>query len=117
MQEVIRQIKQKTLSMYKDKKAEIEDKKVTLSAQKYAEKKANVNVEVAKLDEALDLTIKQKQAKLNEEIALLRKEVADKKTNYDVVAKAEAEAEAEAEVAHVTRDIDVEISKLEKELA
>ena len=65
----------------------------------------------------LDLTIKQEQAKLNEKIALLRQEVADKKANYDVVAKAQADAEAEAEVAHALRDFDEEISKLEKELA
>lgn len=115
--EVIKKIKQQMLEQLKIERANTEAKKATIASQKYAEKKANVGVEIAKLDEMLDLTIKQEQAKLNEKIALLRKEVADKKANYDVVAKAQADAEAEAEVAHALRDFDEEISKLEKELA
>lgn len=115
--DVIKKIKQQMLEQLKVERANTEAKKATISSQKYAEKKANVDVEIAKLDEMLDLTIKQEQAKLNEKIALLRQEVADKKSNYDVVAKAQADAEAEAEVAHALRDFDEEISKLEKELA
>ena len=114
--EVIKKIKQQTLAQLKVERANAEAKKVAIAAQKYAEKKANVDAETAKLDEMLGLTINQEQAKLNEKIALLRQDVADKKANYDVVAKAEAEAEAEAELAHTLRDFDEEISKLQKEL-
>lgn len=117
MNEIIKQIKLSALEQLKAQRTEVANKKDILSAQKYADKKANIDVETAKLDEALDLAIKQKQAKLNEEIEILRKEVADKKANYDITAKAEAEAEAEAEVAHSLRDFDTEISKLENELA
>lgn len=117
MQEILKQLKQSFLNDLRAKRTETEAQKDILAAQKYADKKANVDVEIQKLDEALDLTIKQKQAKLNEEIALLRQEVAEKKANYDVVAKSEAETEAQAEVAHILRDFDTEIAKLESELA
>lgn len=117
MLDVIRQIKVSTLDKLKVERAETEKRKETIAAAKYAEKKANVDIETQKLDETLALAINQKQAKLNEEIAVLRKEVADKKANYDVIAKAEADREAEAEVAHALRDFDTEIAKLESELA
>ena len=117
MNERIKQLKLDMLRQLKAERANYEAKKTSIAAQKYAEKKANVNVEAQKLDEMLDLTIKQETAKLNEKIALLRKEVADKKANYDTTAKAQADAEAEAEVAHALRDFDAEISKLENEIA
>jgi hypothetical protein len=116
MNETIRKIKQSTLDQLKAGKASIEAKKPAIYAQKYADKKAELNVDFAELDKMLDLTIKQKQAQLNEEIAKARQDVADKKVNYDIVAKAEAEAETEAEVSHAIRAFDEEIAKLEKEL-
>ena len=116
MNETIRHIKQTALEQMKEGRAAAEAKKSTLVAQKYAEKKTELNKEFQKLDEMLDLTIKQKQTQLNEEIAKARQDVADKKINYDVMAKAQADAEAEAEVSHAIRAFDDEIAKLEKEL-
>ena len=117
MNELIRQIKVSALEQLKQKRNEVESKKSTIAAQKYAEKKANVNLEVEKLNGTLNLAIKQIQEEANKKIAVLRTEVAEKIANYDVTAKAEADAEAEAEVAHALRDFDEEITKLEKELA
>lgn len=117
MNDIIRELKQSMLEQLRVKRTETEAKKDSISAQKYAEKKANIDIEIQKLDDALALTIKQKQEKLNEEIAILRQEVAEKKANYDVIAKSEADTEAEAEVAHALRDFDLEITKLENELA
>ena len=117
MLETIKQIKLQTIEQLKTERTKMENKKATIAAQKYTEKKANINEEISKLDTTLNLTIQKLQAELNEKIATLRQEVADKKANYDVNAKNEAEAEAQAEVAHALRDFDEEISKLEKELA
>ena len=116
MNATIRKIKEAALVELKKERENIETKKASIASQKFLEKKENVAEEIRKLDETLNLAIKQKQAKLNEEFAEMRKEVADKKANYEVSAKAEADAEAEAEVAHALRDFDEEIKKLEKEL-
>ena len=116
MNDTIRKIKQAALEQLKAGKASIENKKSAIFAQKYSDKRTALNAEFAELDKMLDLTIKQKQAQLNDEIAKARQDVADKKVNYDVIAKAEAEAETEAEVSHAIRAFDEEIAKIEKEL-
>lgn len=117
MQSIIKEIKQKYLDELKAKKAELETKKATIFAQKFAEKKASIDAENQELDKALAAFIAEKQQKLNDEIAQKRQEVADKKASSETLARSAAEAEAEAEVAHAIKEFDGEISAIEKELA
>lgn len=117
MQSIIKEIKQKYLDELKAKKAEYETKKVSIAAQKFAEKKANIDSENQELDKALAAFIAEKQQKLNDEIAQKRQEVADKKANSESLARSTAEAEAEAEVSHAIKEFDIEIAAIEKELA
>lgn len=116
MQEVLKQIKLDYLAKLKEKKNEIEQQKQVLIEQRFAEKKQALETETQALDEALALFIQQRQEKLNEEIAAKRKEVADKKANIEVNARAMAEAEVEADLAHSLQAFDKEISLVEKDL-
>ena len=117
MIDTIKAIKEGYLNTLKEKKAELESKKVALVEQKYAEKKIAIDAENQILDDTLAQAISQKQAKLNEEVAELRQEVADKKAEKAAKAQAEAEAEAEKEINYSFKEFDEEIAKLEKELA
>lgn len=116
MQEVLKQIKLDYLAKLKEKKNEIEQQREVMIEQRFAEKKQSLETETQALDEALALFVQQRQEKLNEEIASKRQEVADKKANIEVNARAMAEAEVEASVAQSLQAFDREINSLEKEL-
>nr|DAU13433.1 MAG TPA: hypothetical protein [Caudoviricetes sp.] len=116
MQDILKQLKQNYLEQLKTKKTEVENQKAELAAQRYAEKKQNLDAEAQALDDALALFIQQKQQRLNEEIAQKRQEVADKKANIETTARSTAEAEIEAEVSHAIQAFEKEIALIEKEL-
>lgn len=116
MQEALKELKRVYLDGLKAKKAEVEAQKDALIAQKTEEKKLNYDETCRLLDEKLAEYIAEKQAKLNEEIAQKRQEVADKKVSYEETAKLEAEVEANAEVSKVLQAFESEIHAVEKEL-
>lgn len=128
MNDFIKQMKQSYLAQLKNQYQILQNSKQAKVSEKYAAKKATSDVRARELDEALsrfiaesqaalNARIEQEKAKTNDEIALKRQEVADKKANIDEMVKKEAESEVEAELFAQSAEILQEIEKTEKELA
>lgn len=113
----IKTIKAQALAQFKQQKANLEAQKEQKIVQRFSVKKQAVDEENMRIDQSFEKYRTEKLAAYNQEINIKNEEVQAKKAKNIENAKVEARTEIEAEVANEIMEYDVEISKLEKELA
>lgn len=116
MNEQIKQAKIEMLNRLKQYKQSVEAQKDILYQKKYAVKKAVVDEECNKLDNAFQKYKEEKFAIYNADISKKEQEVNDKKQKLIADAMQSAQSEVINEITMLTAEYNSEIAKLEKEL-
>ena len=116
MNEQIKQAKVEMLNRLKQYKQSVETQRDVLYQNKYAAKKAVVDEECNKLDNAFQKYKEEKFAVYNADISKKEQEVKDKKQKLIADAMASAQSEVISEISMLTAEYNNEIAKLEKEL-
>lgn len=117
MNEIIKRYKTELLEKLKNQKKVIENRKTSLTNEKFSKKKTVVDQECVAMDTAFAKYKQERLALVNEEFAKKLEEINATKSRLLANAQATATAEAEGEIAMEVAEYDSEIAKLEKELA